>query len=87
MLLKPGPVLALTSARFAEESEVEKVKRVYIKTLHDRVLKAEQQEAMIRKWPPCAVYELDSDHSPFFSAPFVLFGLLVKSAAFFVGCN
>ncbi|XP_028778871.1 methylesterase 17 [Neltuma alba] len=87
MLLKPGPLLALTSARFDDEGEVEKVRRVYIRTKHDKVVKGEQQEAMIKKWPPCAVYELDSDHSPFFSTPFVLFGLLVKAAAFDVGCN
>ena len=85
MLLKPGPIQALTSARFQEDKteNVEKVPRVYIKTMHDRVVKAEQQEAMIKKWPPSHVYAVDSDHSPFFSAPFVLFGLLLKAAADF----
>ncbi|KAI4306977.1 hypothetical protein L6164_030212 [Bauhinia variegata] len=88
MLLRPGPILALTSARFTEEnSDVEKVPRVYIKTMHDHVMKPEQQEALIKRWPPSNVYVLDSDHSPFFSTPFLLFGLLVKAAAFDVGCN
>ncbi|CAJ1970563.1 unnamed protein product [Sphenostylis stenocarpa] len=87
MLLRPGPILALASARFEEDGEVEKVGRVYIRTRHDNVVKAEQQEAMIKRWPPLSVYELDSDHSPFFSTPFLLFGLLVKVAAFDVGCN
>ncbi|KAI4306573.1 hypothetical protein L6164_029837 [Bauhinia variegata] len=88
MLLRPGPVHALTSARFAEEnSDVEKVPRVYIKTMQDHVMKPEQQEALIKRWPPSNVYVLDSDHSPFFSTPFLLFGLLVKAAAFDVGCN
>ncbi|KAJ1431719.1 Alpha/Beta hydrolase fold [Sesbania bispinosa] len=88
MLLRPGPILALTSARFTKDGdEVEKVPRVYIRTRHDSVVKAEQQEAMIKRWPPLSVYELDSDHSPFFSTPFLLFGLLVKAAAFDVGCN
>ncbi|XP_016181749.1 LOW QUALITY PROTEIN: methylesterase 17 [Arachis ipaensis] len=89
MLLRAGPVQALTSARFNNnEEEVEKVARVYIRTRHDNVIKAEQQEAMIKSWPPCTVYELDSDHSPFFSTPFLLFGFLVKAAApFDVGCN
>ncbi|XP_061356063.1 methylesterase 17-like [Gastrolobium bilobum] len=87
MLLRPGPLLALTSAQFTEDDEVEKVPRVYIRTRHDRVMKPEQQEAMIKRWPPSTVYELDSDHSPFFSTPFVLFGLLVKAAAFDGGCN
>lgn len=84
MLLRPGPVQALTSARFTEEeeNEVEKVARVFIKTKQDKVVKPEQQEAMIKRWPPSKVYELDTDHSPFFSAPFLLFGLLLKAAAF-----
>ncbi|XP_057442375.1 methylesterase 17-like isoform X1 [Lotus japonicus] len=82
MLLRPGPILALTSARFTEEGEVETVPRVYIRTRHDNVVKPEQQEAMIKRWPPLSVYELDSDHSPFFSNPFLLFGFLVKAAAF-----
>lgn len=82
MLLRPGPILALQSARFKEGREmVEKVGRIYIKTMHDNVIKPEQQEAMIKKWPPSQVHVLDSDHSPFFSAPFSLFGLLLKVAA------
>ncbi|XP_028796168.1 methylesterase 17-like [Neltuma alba] len=84
MLLRPGPMQALTNARFTEEEEgeVEKVPRVFIKTMQDKVLKPEQQDAMIKRWPPCTVYELDTDHSPFFSAPFLLFGFLLKAAAF-----
>ena len=82
MLLRPGPILALQSARFSQESDnVESVPRVYIKTLHDHVVKPEQQDAMIRRWPPSTVYALESDHSPFFSTPCLLFGLLVKAAA------
>ncbi|MFQ6640158.1 hypothetical protein Gotur_016881 [Gossypium turneri] len=82
LLLRPGPTLALQSARFKEDGEmVEKVGRIYIKTMHDNVIKPEQQEAMIKKWPPSQVHVLDSDHSPFFSAPFSLFGLLLKVAA------
>ncbi|CAL5204197.1 unnamed protein product [Lathyrus oleraceus] len=87
MLLRPGPLLALTSAKFRGNVEVEKVGRVYIRTKQDNVIKPKQQEAMINRWPPSSVYELDSDHSPFFSAPFLLFGLLIKVAAFDVGCN
>ncbi|KAL6980886.1 Methylesterase 17 [Sarracenia purpurea var. burkii] len=81
MLLRPGPIKALASARFADGRDADKVSRVYIKTTHDRVLKPEQQEAMIKRWPPAEVYALESDHSPFFSSPFLLFGLLVKAAA------
>ncbi|EEF41593.1 conserved hypothetical protein [Ricinus communis] len=83
MLLRPGPILAILSAKFKEEEEegTDKVKRVYIKTRHDHVIKPEQQDAMIKRWPPSELHILDSDHSPFFSSPFVLFGLLLKAAA------
>ncbi|CAJ1974532.1 unnamed protein product [Sphenostylis stenocarpa] len=89
MLLRPGPLLALMNARFREDGGevMEKVPRVYIRTRHDKVVKPEQQEAMIKKWPPSTVYELDSDHSPFFSSPFLLFGLLLKAAALDVGLS
>lgn len=80
MLLKPGPVMALMTAKFPEEG-MDRVRRVYIKTAQDRVVKPEQQDAMIARWPPSEVFMLDSDHSPFFSAPFLLLGLLVKVAA------
>ncbi|OMO66700.1 hypothetical protein CCACVL1_21002 [Corchorus capsularis] len=82
MLLRPGPIQALQSAQFTEETGnvVDNVPRIYIKTMHDNVIKPDQQEAMINKWPPSQVHVLDCDHSPFFSAPFLLFGLLVKLA-------
>nr|XP_009607542.2 methylesterase 17-like [Nicotiana tomentosiformis] len=84
MVLRPGPIQALQSARFKEEGEgAENVPRIYIRTAYDRVMKTEQQDAMIRKWQPQHVYTLESDHSPFFSAPFALFGLLLKVAASF----
>ncbi|XP_043701076.1 methylesterase 17-like [Telopea speciosissima] len=81
MLLRPGPLLALMQARFSEGAEAEQVKRVYIKTLHDRVLKPEQQDAMVKRWPPSQVFALESDHSPFFSTPFQLFTSLLKASA------
>ncbi|CAN8269475.1 unnamed protein product [Cochlearia groenlandica] len=85
IMMRPAPLLALITAKIEEpkgdeEEDVEQVPRVYIKTLHDRVMKPEQQDAMIKRWPPSQAYELESDHSPFFSNPFVLFGLLIKAA-------
>ncbi|KAK4351218.1 hypothetical protein RND71_030531 [Anisodus tanguticus] len=87
MLLRPGPIQALQSARFKEGEGTERVPRVYIRATNDRVLKLEQQDVMIRKWQPQHVYTLESDHSPFFSAPFALFGLLVKVAASNFDCS
>lgn len=82
MLLRPGPIQAILSAKFREEDEkgMNNVPRIYIRTTDDRVIKPEQQDAMIKRWPPSEVYVLESDHSPFFSTPFLLFGLLVKAA-------
>ncbi|PIA59690.1 hypothetical protein AQUCO_00400527v1, partial [Aquilegia coerulea] len=80
MLLKPGPLCALQSARFVVEGgDIDQVQRVYIKTVHDHVIKPNQQDAMIKKWPPSDIFVLESDHSPFFSVPSELFGMLVKA--------
>lgn len=81
MLLRPGPIKAIVSAKFPNSQDINKVPRVYIKTTRDHVVKPDQQESMIRRWPPSDVYVLESDHSPFFSTPFLFFGLLVKAAA------
>ncbi|KAK9682719.1 hypothetical protein RND81_10G091700 [Saponaria officinalis] len=79
MLMRPF-TLAISEAKWEENEESKRVDRIYIKTLQDRVLKPQQQDAMIMKWPPSQVYTIDSDHSPFFSAPFVLSSLLAKVA-------
>uniref|UniRef100_A0A7C8Z3D2 Carboxylesterase n=1 Tax=Opuntia streptacantha TaxID=393608 RepID=A0A7C8Z3D2_OPUST len=79
MLLRPCP-LVFTEVKFKEGEDSERVPRVYIKTLQDRVVKPKQQDEMIKRWPPAQVYSIDSDHSPFFSNPFVLSGLLLKVA-------
>ncbi|KAL5991343.1 hypothetical protein ACLOJK_012250 [Asimina triloba] len=82
MLVRRGPAMALQSAKFeAGEETVDEVKRVYVKSAHDLVLKPEQQDVMIKKWPPSQVYTLATDHSPFFSAPSELFGVLIQAAA------
>ncbi|XP_043712755.1 methylesterase 17-like [Telopea speciosissima] len=81
MLLRPGPIMALQQARFSEGPETDQVKRVYIKTLHDRVLTPDQQDEMIKRWPPSQVFELESDHSPIFSTPFELFSSLLKASS------
>lgn len=81
MLLRPGPMQAVGGARFAGGADVNRVPRVYIKTMQDRVLKPEQQDAMIKRWPPSKVFALESDHSPFFSTPSELVAFLVEATA------
>ncbi|XP_015698191.1 methylesterase 17-like [Oryza brachyantha] len=83
ILLRPWPT-ALSTARFGsaagegDKSVINRVPRVYIKTANDRMVKPEQQEAMISRWPPSEVMTMDTDHSPF-SAPELLCNLIIKS--------
>ncbi|XP_010931511.1 methylesterase 17 [Elaeis guineensis] len=83
MLVRPWPT-AVAKAKFTGEVEkVNKVQRIFIRTAHDNMVKPEQQDAMIRRWPPSEVLHLKTDHSPFFSAPNQLFGIILKAST----CN
>lgn len=84
MLLRPAPLRAFqgTQLQFTDEGEnAESVPRVFIKTLLDKVIKPEQQDAMVNRWPPSLFFALKSDHSPLLSAPTELCNLLLQSAA------
>ncbi|XVF65497.1 hypothetical protein PTKIN_Ptkin09bG0254200 [Pterospermum kingtungense] len=81
MLLRPGPLRAFAGVHFTEGPDADSVPRVFIRTIHDRVIMQEQQDAMIRRWPPSQVFDLEGEHSPFFSAPADLFGFLLKGVA------
>ena len=79
LLIRPAPLLAFQTANFIGTSEeFIKVPRVYIKTLQDRVLLLDKQEAMIKMWPPNKVLSMDNDHSPFFSSPLELYRHLLQ---------
>lgn len=60
---------------------MEEIRRVYIKTSYDNMVSPEQQDGMIRRWPPDDVLVIDSDHSPFFSAAAQLSQLIIKASA------
>ncbi|KAK1571203.1 hypothetical protein Q3G72_013305 [Acer saccharum] len=77
----PPTFKAIPRAKFTDGPDADKVPRVYIKTMHDQSIPPDLQDAMIRRWPPSQVFEIESDHSPFFSNPFVLFGFIVKAVA------
>ncbi|KAM7254913.1 hypothetical protein ACFE04_020154 [Oxalis oulophora] len=78
MLIRPASLKVFSSVKFIPGPNSDEVPRVFIKTKYDRTISIEQQEAMITRWPPTLVFPVESDHSPFFSAPFVLFGFIVK---------
>jgi hypothetical protein len=80
-LIRPATMRPFREARFVGGPDADRVPRVYIKTMHDRAFKLEQQDAMIKRWPPFKVFVLESDHSPFFSNPSLLFGFLLEAAA------
>lgn len=73
--------MALKDARFDGGADTDKVKRVFIRTVQDRILKPELQDQLIQIWPPSKVLDIESDHSPFFSAPTQLINLLLEAMA------
>lgn len=82
MVLKPAPARVFACAPFeGGPPDAAKVRRVYIRTLNDHIFKLENQDAMIKKCNPSQVFDIDSEHCPFFSNPLVLSGLLVQLAA------
>lgn len=83
MLLRPTPTRALggDQVQFKEGEDVDSVPRVYVKTLHDKCVKPEQQDAMIKRWPPSLVFALETDHSALLSAPTELGKFLLQAAA------
>ncbi|ERN12827.1 hypothetical protein AMTRI_Chr11g98080 [Amborella trichopoda] len=85
MLLRPWPLGSMFNACYEGEhtEDIDKVTRVYIKTLKDNILKLEVQEEMIKCWPPTEVMTMDTDHSPFFSAPNELLCLLLRASAMY----
>ena len=78
--MRPWPAAAISTASFEGDDErLNRVKRIFIKAERDHMLNPEQQDSMIKKWPPSEVLVIDTDHSPFFSAPEQLFSLIAKS--------
>lgn len=64
--------VSLTVERFGS------VPKTYIHTLQDKAVSYYLQKRMVEQTPVNAVYTLDSSHSPFFSHPAELAGLIVR---------
>ena len=72
-----GPMresMTLTHAGFGQ------VPRAYIECLQDRAVPLEQQRAMQALLPCATTVAIDTDHSPFLSAPALLVGALITLA-------
>lgn len=78
--LKGIPIMGDDATTFTEKGYYS-VPRVYIRTLLDEAVKPHFQDRYIAVNPPTAVLHLESDHSPFFSAPEELHQLLLSIAA------
>jgi pimeloyl-ACP methyl ester carboxylesterase len=81
LLLRPFPIMAMMNMSLETTNEgYGVVPRVYIKALKDNTLSLAKQEELITNSPPEKVCSIDSDHSPFFSAPEKLHSLLLEIA-------
>jgi hypothetical protein len=78
MLIRPWPETAIGTARLdGGDERLNRIKHVFIKTERDHMLNPQQQDSMIKKWPPSEVLAIDTYHCPF-SAPEQLFNLIAN---------
>jgi len=77
-LLQPEPLVPLTTPLQLTPERYGRVPRVYIECLQDRAVSPAMQRRMNDASPCQRVISMDSDHSPFFSAPDELVGHLLS---------
>lgn len=68
-LLKPNPLAPFPTPLELSDANYGRVRRFYISCLEDRAITPAAQASMYTALPCEAVYELHTDHSPFFSRP------------------
>jgi pimeloyl-ACP methyl ester carboxylesterase len=68
-LLSPEPMTVFTTPLSITEEGFGSVKRAYIECLQDRAVPLELQRLMQKALPCEPVFTLNTDHSPFYSAP------------------
>jgi len=68
-LLAPEAVAPLMTPIRVSEGRFGRVPRVYIECLRDRAVSLSEQRKMVNAMPCRQVISMDTDHSPFFSAP------------------
>jgi len=78
MLITPNPLQPLVTPLCLTEENYGSVRRFYITTAYDRAITPEFQEIMFTEQPCEDVYTMNSEHSPFFSAPDNLKNILDK---------
>jgi pimeloyl-ACP methyl ester carboxylesterase len=68
-LLQPENFLAVSSTKLSLSERFESVPRYYIECLEDRSIPHEFQRKMLEELPCEKVFTINTDHSPFYSAP------------------
>ncbi len=81
--LVPQPLASFLTPAALSEANFGRVPRSYIECLRDRVLPLSLQRAMHTASPCGTVLEIDTDHSPFYSAPEATAAHLLHIAAQF----
>ena len=77
-LLTPEPVAPLATAIRISDARFGRVPRVYIECRRDRAVSLSEQRRMYGAMPCRQVISMNTDHSPFFSAPDELVGHLLS---------
>jgi len=80
-LLGPEPMMSFTTPLRTSAARYGRVKRAYIECTQDNAIPVALQRAMQQALPCKPVVTLDTDHSPFFSAPEALCRALIDIAA------
>jgi len=76
VLLQPEPLGPLSTPVRVTVERFGSVPRIYIECLKDQAISASAQKRMYTQTPCDKVLTLDTDHSPFFSTPEALAGML-----------
>ena len=75
-VLRPEPLAPLATPLTLSAERFGRVPRVYIECLRDRAITIKAQRAMQASLPCAKTFTIDTDHSPFFSRPDELAGIL-----------
>jgi pimeloyl-ACP methyl ester carboxylesterase len=79
-LVGPEPMVPWTTPLALSDARFGRIPRVYVECLCDRAIPPALQHLMVAE-TPCRVITMDTDHSPFYSAPELLAEHLAASAA------
>jgi pimeloyl-ACP methyl ester carboxylesterase len=79
--LQPQPLGPLVTPAALSGEKFGRVPRIYIESLRDRIIPLSVQRAMTSASPCADVFSIDTDHSPFYSAPELLASHLRHIAA------